>query len=114
MRVLSLALCVFAGCGAEAPCDDPVNPPTYAGEIAPLLARSCLPCHAASVRGANRQGAPLTVNYDTREEVLTQAAGIIERAASASAPMPPRSSGLPRLSSSESLRLRQWKNCGGP
>lgn len=114
MRTVATAVAAWllSGCGAGGVCDDPANPPSYSTDIAPILASRCLSCHSVEVRGPNRQGAPRDSNYDTYEEVVAKAEGIVDRAVSDSQPMPPRTSGLPKLTSGERLLLKRWVNCG--
>ena len=113
MRAIAWLSVLVGACGSAPVCDDPSNPPDFATQVAPLLASRCLPCHSVSVRGPNRQGAPRESNYDTYEQAAVNAQAMANRAASESQPMPPRSSGLPRLTASELSLLRQWVSCDG-
>ena len=66
-----LATALFClGCGDKA---DPVGEPgdglpdlvSYTQHIKPLLDTNCIQCHAISRQGADRNGAPVGVNFDT-------------------------------------------------
>ncbi|MBW7996127.1 MAG: hypothetical protein FVQ81_06050 [Candidatus Glassbacteria bacterium] len=39
--------------------------PTYAQDIKPILDQNCVICHSTANSGAQRNGAPLSVNFDT-------------------------------------------------
>jgi mono/diheme cytochrome c family protein len=68
--VLGIAL---AACGEKAdpggPGDDDIDVDggevTYAEDIKPMLDSNCISCHAAALNGADRNGAPLGVDFDT-------------------------------------------------
>ncbi len=78
----ALILLVFttAGCGEKA---DPLSglaglggTPTYVQDVKALLDQHCLPCHSTAKSGAQRNGAPIAVNFDTYELAVAN----IERA----------------------------------
>ncbi len=111
MRVLAAVAVLAFGCGGQGDCDE-AAPPTYEQDIAPLLARSCLSCHSAAVRGANRQGAPRENDYDTSAQATAHASAIAMRVSSVSSVMPPRTSSAPPLSRDEQLLVQRWQRCG--
>ena len=78
----SIMLIIFnaAGCGEKT---DPLSSLvsgestiTYVREIKTILDQHCLPCHSTSKSGAQRNGAPITINFDTYELAVAN----IERA----------------------------------
>lgn len=78
----SMMLIIFAtaGCGEKAdPLSGPLSgesTPTYIQEVKAILDQHCLPCHSTSKSGAQRNGAPITINFDTYELAVAN----IERA----------------------------------
>lgn len=78
----------------------------------------CTSCHASSVGGANRQGAPSDHNFDTLDAIRETGAGHIDDAAAAgpektNASMPPSThAAIP--SDLERRRLGEWLACGMP
>lgn len=101
---------VVSACGPGVDC----STVSYAADIAPAFAESCLPCHSASVRGPNRQGAPREVDYDTYDEVKASAGSIAQRLAGAGARMPPVTSSQPVLSSAVIEKFNDWRICNSP
>lgn len=108
MKSVVLACLFFAACGSE-PCTV-----SYERDVAPLIADSCLACHSRNVRGANRQSAPREANYDTYDDVVSQAPEIVARLSGSGAPMPPLSASTPRLSSQQATLVGTWHRCGNP
>ncbi len=71
---LFLFAVIAAGCGDKAdPLSAPMgggngaDSPTYVQDVKSILDQNCLPCHSTSRSGAQRNGAPLTVNFNTYE-----------------------------------------------
>jgi uncharacterized membrane protein len=77
---MALLATVLTGCGEKQnPVQEPdgavgdgdgsqsgdVVPVTYTGQIKALLDSSCIGCHASTLQGAARNGAPLGVNFDS-------------------------------------------------
>ena len=58
---------LLAGCGGnQFPPESPgLEVVTYTDSIRPLLQGRCLACHATTVTGDARQGAPFEANFDT-------------------------------------------------
>lgn len=82
-NILLAALVALAGCGEKI---DAVQPTTcsaagevtYEGQIKPILDTLCTGCHAATLSGSARNGAPSGIDFDTYD-------GAAKHAASASA-----------------------------
>ncbi len=68
-------------------------PVTYTSYIAPLLETHYLRCHAISSQGAERNGAPINVNFDTYEDTLIWSDLMNQRIQSGT--MPPGGNGIP-------------------
>ena len=92
-----------ADTGSDA-CDDAPGWPEAQGYVRTW----CLPCHSAEVDAANRQGAPVGVDFDTYAEVFAWRAGIEARATGADADMPP----VPGATPDAVDRFTQWLACG--
>ncbi|MBI9092104.1 MAG: hypothetical protein JEZ12_23070 [Desulfobacterium sp.] len=45
----------------------------FISDVQPILATNCLRCHSITKAGGERNGAPLTVNFDTYENVVNLA-----------------------------------------
>lgn len=104
---LSLAACgdstprEGASCPNDLPKECPSLAPSYAADVAPILADHCLTCHAP---GREKQDQPLDTYdhvYERRGAVMTQVYGCA---------MPP--SGQPPLSPDERTTLLSWLVCG--
>jgi uncharacterized membrane protein len=117
-----LTLALF-GCASDGP---PSNPQTYGsgdsylqmpepecGAAAPTFAQvgafqKCVMCHASTKAGADRRGAPMSVNFDTAagaDAVADRAVLMVKGGA-----MPPAASGL-ALSDTEKQQLYEWVMC---
>ncbi len=70
----------------------------------------CTPCHASTVTGTDRQGAPVGIDLDTVEGVREWAAVIAAVATDESASMPPIGGPSP----TERSDLAEWLACGAP
>ena len=75
---------------------------------APFVINWCRGCHSSWIPQGQRQKAPMTVNFDTADDVQTWAERIEARAASTTPTMPP--AGGP--SEDERALLREWIECG--
>ena len=96
LTLVLLLLVGFVGCGDKS---DPVGPVendvvtgtiTYTQHVKPIFDDHCVRCHGAAVQGAERNGAPSSVNLDT----YVSAAANAERAEARiiSGTMPPEGS----------------------
>jgi uncharacterized membrane protein len=89
---------------------------TYDSFASRFMQRYCTRCHAASLRGSDRRGAPSDHDFDTLEGLrLTHAQHIDEQAAAGpdgeNSAMPPSS---PKPSTDERRKLGEWLACGMP
>jgi uncharacterized membrane protein len=81
---------------------------SYQNFAAPFVLNWCRGCHGKDQPAAMRQNAPLTVNFDTPEEVRAARARILARATGVAPSMPP--AGGP--SAEERELLAEWLACG--
>ena len=81
---------------------------TYETFGAPFMTNWCRSCHSSELAGFMRQDAPLDVNFDTLDEVRTQALAISTSVSQGT--MPPE--GGP--SDGDRTMLLQWLACGAP
>jgi len=88
------------------PCEDP---PTWDSFAQGWVTSWCTPCHASSLTGADRQGAPVGVDLETLEDVRAWADRVRARSVDAQS-MPP--GGGPSEASRERLGL--FLDCGLP
>jgi len=70
----------------------------------------CLSCHSSSRKGADRNGAPFSVNFDDLDSIRQQQGRIHSRVVGGS--MPPMLVGDPLPSSEERRELVNWIECG--
>lgn len=85
----------------------------YGSDIAPLLSRYCLTCHASALPLSRRHGAPADHNLDS-EEAVRELAEHVELAAAggplaSNTAMPP--SGWPAPTAEEREVLGAWLSC---
>ncbi len=115
LSLLTLALTFsFAACGED---EDPpatglncdTSPLTY-DNFGKQFFDICLECHITTNSGADRKGAPSTINFDTFELVKMNISDAKRRAGSAST-MPP-SSATTTPSTQERADLVEWADCG--
>ncbi|MEQ1637367.1 MAG: hypothetical protein ABL903_11795 [Methylococcales bacterium] len=78
-----------------------------------VFATNCLDCHSSTLTGAQRKGAPDTVNWDTYDAAKSMAPRAIVRAVQ-NMTMPPASSGLPVLNTEQKAAMLAWQNAGFP
>jgi uncharacterized membrane protein len=83
---------------------------TYADFGAPFMSNHCTSCHASTVTGDERRGAPAGFDFDTLAGIQSHADRIYARAADGYAEMPP--AGGP--AAVERLELGDWLACGTP
>ncbi len=116
----SLVLLLFAACGTDPVGEDTastcptVDPPTYASFGQAFFAQYCTDCHAQAKVGADRHGAPPTIDFDTRSLVRENTSRIDRQAAFGPAAknrlMP--EAGYPAVpSDAERLRLGEYIAC---
>ncbi len=86
---------VATGCPTSAP-------PTYTADIAPILDRVCLTCHAP--------GGPGGVDFSTYAKVFANRSAILDQV---NACIMPPSNG-PALSAGDRIALTGWLECGAP
>lgn len=90
--------------------------PVYEGPDgirAKVFATNCLSCHSSDKVGADRNGAPPEVNFDTYEATGPNAERAIVRAVDEMA-MPPASSGIPVLTEEQKTAMLAWQSAGFP
>ena len=98
--------------GAVCPPDGPLGDESFAR---PIIDPNCPRCHAAAVRGADRQGAPSSHPFDSLGEIRADAEAIDELAAAGSDRVNtdmPRS--FPAPTDAERRALGEWLACGAP
>lgn len=116
--VLAIAI---AGCGApeeeSATLDELPGRPcpeesvlTWESFGGPFLSSYCVGCHSSQLAADGRQGAPVGVEFDTREGALEWRERIYARAADTSLEMPP--AGGPDAEAR--VMLGDWLTCGMP
>lgn len=89
--------------------------PVYEGANgikAKVFATNCLACHASSVTGSARNGAPGSLDFDTYEAAVANAVGAISEVSGGG--MPPSDSGLPLLDGDQTTALLAWQSAGFP
>lgn len=126
IRLLDLSLAVFllggaAACGEEAGAPTgSVCPPagsdlTYENFGSGFMAAYCTDCHGAARVGADRQDAPVGLDFDTVAEIRAEADEIDAKAAAGpdatNEIMPP----VPEAPTmAERMQLGEWLACGAP
>lgn len=124
-RLLLLA-CLALGAGSCADdTDEPVTPDTsacaqsklrYDGFGEEFFGAYCTICHSSTLKGRDRNGAPVGYNWDQIESVREHSAEIDEVAAAGPAEvndfMPPGQYPAPTVE--ERLDLGEWLACGAP
>lgn len=123
---LATALCLTA-CNNGGQDDEAVNsgatcPPdstlTYESFGRAFMDKYCVACHASTLQGKSRQGAPSDHDFDSLEAVRETEAGHIDESAAAGPArvndtMPPDSF-QPQPSEAERQDLGKWLACGMP
>jgi uncharacterized membrane protein len=89
------------------------DPPTYDSFGVTFFASYCLECHASTRTGADRQGAPPTIDFDTRALVRANTSDVDRQAAygpsASNRLMPP--DGHPKPSDQERTTLGAYIAC---
>jgi hypothetical protein len=83
---------------------------TYQNFGAAFMLEHCAMCHASTLSGADRHGAPEGVDLDSREGVAIWRGGVLSQAAGLGAKMPPAGS----VTAAEKKLLTEWLQCGAP
>jgi hypothetical protein len=103
-------------------CEDPLEattspdacvdgtPLTWANFGKPMFATWCVSCHAETISGADRNGAPLGLNLEHLDQVLPHLDRILATSATNDWTMPPSGG----MSARDRERLREWIECGAP
>jgi hypothetical protein len=97
--------------GAVCPPDSPL---TYDGFGRPFFDRYCQRCHASTVIGSDRRGAPATRFYDTVDRIRTDPDIDMVAAAGPDAFNDDMPRGRPRPTDEERFQLGEWLACGAP
>ena len=93
---------------ANAPCTDL----TYDNFAAGFMTTYCTGCHSSALTGADRQGAPEGIDYDTLDGVVAQLERIRVRAVE-DGTMPPQAADA-TPTADELDQLAEWIDCGAP
>ena len=99
LAFLTALLVLAIGCGDKI---DPLAGPggdvgtdvTYTGQIKQVLDTNCIRCHSSDRQGAERNGAPPSVNLDTYEGAVDASARALVRIQAGT--MPPDTGGIPQ------------------
>jgi hypothetical protein len=83
---------------------------TYENFGAPFFLTWCEGCHSTKIPEGSRQNAPLTMNFNTLDDVRAHKDRIWARAADSNSTMPP--AGGP--SANDRAMLGEWLACGAP
>jgi uncharacterized membrane protein len=74
------------------------------------LSSNCVACHSSSLTGAQRQGAPSGIDYDSYASAAANASEGLEQISAGF--MPPVGGGS--ISSADATTFEQWLACGTP
>ena len=107
MVMITVLILIMQACGGgdELPTVDCTDPPSFA-EVSAFSA--CTICHASTLQGTNRAGAPSGVDYDTYESAVSGADRAVVRVYAGT--MPPVGS----LAEKDKGDLYVWALCGTP
>jgi uncharacterized membrane protein len=81
---------------------------TYSQDVAPILDANCIGCHAAYREGADRNGAPVGVDFDTYEAAAESGQAANTRVQAGSMPPPGP------LSEEDKETFQAWADGGFP
>ncbi len=113
LAALALLGALAAGCAPETIDDHPCPPGgtslTYESFGQEFLQTRCQTCHGAG--GSERQGAPSSFDFGSRESARRTRARIFVRAAAGNTTMPPGPDDPPEA---ERAKLADWLACGAP
>jgi uncharacterized membrane protein len=116
-RFLLLAALALVGCGGSAtgtpcPTDSTLTAENFGNDF---MSRYCTRCHASSLKGSARQGAPSDANFDTLAAVRKDAEEIDRWSGAGpnaeNTSMPPNA---PAPTTAERQKLSEWLACGAP
>jgi hypothetical protein len=112
LGLLTGGAALAAGCGGEDSSLPTVDCkaqaiPTFAN--VKLLSDTCSGCHASTLTGADRSGAPATINFDKYDDAKAHAEGAVSEVYGGS--MPPGGGELP---ADQKQELYLWALCGTP
>ena len=82
------------------------------GIKAKVFATNCLSCHSSTLTGSARNGAPDSLNFDTYEAAVANAADALSEENGGT--MPPDTSGIPLLDGGQTAALLAWQSAGFP
>jgi uncharacterized membrane protein len=111
------AVCaVHAGCGADTSHVDPACTAsaalTYTNFGKKFVDDYCASCHAGSVQGADRQGAPATVTFDSLAQIKAKSREVENDVVVLK--VMPFGQFAKRPSDAQREQFGQWLNCGAP
>lgn len=115
-----VSLVAMAACGGDPVGEDtgstcpPTDPPTYANFGQAFFTTYCLECHSQAKLGDDRQGAPVTIDFDTRSLVRENTSRIDKQAAfgpNAMNRLMPNDGHDPVPSDAERVRLGEYIGC---
>ncbi|WP_411280630.1 hypothetical protein [Gemmatimonas sp.] len=116
----ALALLLIAACTGDPVGEDtgstcpPSDPPTYASFGQPFMQTYCLACHSQSKLGDDRNGAPVTIDFDTRSLIRENTSRIDKQAAfgpTSKNRLMPDDDHQPQPSDAERVRLGEYIAC---
>ena len=95
---------------SQPPDPDECKPLTWKGVGFPFTQTWCIECHSVAVKGDDRNDAPVSVNFDTRDLVAAQAE-LIDLVLDRENPIMPPGGGP---STEEIEQFLLWLDCGAP
>lgn len=112
LTALALVGCGGAATGTTCPTNSTVTAENFGNDY---MTRYCTRCHATSVKGSARQGAPSDANFDTLEAIRKDAQEIDQWSGAGpnaeNTSMPPNA---PAPTTAERQKLSEWLACGAP
>ena len=87
--------------------------PTFESNVKGIV-QVCLNCHSESKTGADRNGAPAQLDFDTFADVSARADDMLRRMGNTTSPMPPTASGLGPVSQQDQATFQAWIDAGKP
>ena len=100
------------GAGDSQPGPDECAGLTWKAVGEPFVQTWCVQCHSVALKGDDRNDAPNSVNFDTRDLVAAQTSLIHFVLDGAGPPMPPTGEPAPPAKEIEQFLL--WLDCGAP
>jgi len=104
----------LSGCSDDVVCESTLDQPvTYTADIAPMFEAKCNYCHNHEKTGAEREGAPLGVDYTTYTASVANAQGALDEIVAGE--MPPLCEACPSVPNAEQANLLcNWMKQGTP